>query len=87
MLSMLEQIPVLSVITTYIVVTEGVTTIVSCVSPVLQVLDVPPVAVNVAEAPRHIVVLPETVVVTEGLMLIRTVSVVEHWLAWLLVTM
>jgi hypothetical protein len=34
-----------------------------------------------AEAPRHIVVLPETVVVTEGLMLILTVSVVEHWLA------
>ena len=77
-LSIFEQIHVLSVITTYIVVTEGVTTIVSCVSPVLHSLYIPPVAVNMAEVPRHIVTLPETVVVTEGLMLIVTESVVEQ---------
>jgi hypothetical protein len=34
-----------------------------------------------AEVPRHIVVLPETFVVTVGLMLIVTVSVVGHWFA------
>jgi hypothetical protein len=56
------------------------------VPPLLQVLEVPPFTVRLTVSPTQMVVSRLMVVLTYGLTVTVTVSVVEHWLLALLVT-
>ena len=56
------------------------------VPPLLQVLEVPPFTVRLTVSPTQMVVSLLMVVLTYGLTVTVTVSMVEHWLDALLVT-